>query len=118
MSTKKDKKEYADAKVKSDQAVKARTSKSRLSVLAREYAQEPKKPVSLAPFYAAYLGKVVRVSLNGISVFIPCNGRTYEVPESFAAELKGRVYRVNQSLNKQKKASDIKFERYAGELKL
>jgi ribosomal protein S12 len=118
MATKNDKKEYSDAKVKSDQAVKQRTSRTSRAVLARKYAQEPKKPVSLSPFYSAYLGKVARISLNGISVFVPCNGRTYDVPESFAAELKGRVYRIDQSLNRQKKAADIKFERYAGELKL
>ena len=111
-------KKTEDVKVKSDQAVKQRTGRSRTAALARQYAQEPKKPVSLSPQYKPFFGKVARISLNGISIFIPCNGRTYDIPESFAAELRGRVYRTDQSLQRQNKAAEIKFERYAGELKL
>ena len=116
MATKK--KSVEVEKAQSDKNVRQRTARSKIAALAQQYSNEPRKPVSLSPQYQPYFGKVARISLNGISIFIPCNGRTYDIPESFAAEIRGKIYRTDQSLQRQNKASEIKFERYAGELKL
>lgn len=40
------------------------------------YREEKKVPVTISPFYAPYLGKVVRQSVNGIIVDVPADGKT------------------------------------------
>lgn len=108
--------DYEKLKVEMDRAVNTRVS--RTSILVREYQKEKKIAVSLSPFYAPYLGNVARIAVNGISVFIPCTGKTYEIPETFAAELKSKVAKIDRSIQKQKAAASIQYERYMGELKL
>ena len=39
--------------------------------LAHVYSKEPKVSVMVAPMYAAHFGRVMHVSINGISVAIP-----------------------------------------------
>ena len=51
------------------------------------YKNETRIPVRVAPSYAKYFGRVMHVSINGISVGIRCDGNTVELPESFAAEV-------------------------------
>ena len=75
--------------------------------LVRQYAKEEKKTVMIAPMYEAYFGKRMHVSINGLSVSVPCNGRPYMVPESFAAVVQGRLRAVNEQQAKQKRFSDI-----------
>ena len=47
--------------------------------LVNVYRAEKKVPVTISPFYAPYLGRVVRQSVNGIIVDIPADGQTYNV---------------------------------------
>jgi hypothetical protein len=54
--------------------------------LVNVYKNEPKVPVRVAPAYAKYFGRVMRVALNGIIIAVKCDGNTVELPESFAAE--------------------------------
>lgn len=61
---------------------------------------EPKVSVSVAPQYASEFSRNMRVVINGVSIFIPIDGREYMVPETFAAEIKRRIYKVNQKLNR------------------
>lgn len=85
---------------------------------------EPKIPVSVAPQYAAEFSNNMRVTINGISVFIPIDGKIYMVPETFAAEIQRRVAKVNQKLNRFKKkgngvSNNLVFEEKSiGEIKL
>lgn len=88
--------------------------------LADEYANETRVTVMIAPMYAAYFGRHMHVSLNGISIAVPCNGRPYMIPESYAAEVQARLRRVNDQQAKQKAFADVGNNRESspGELPL
>ena len=47
--------------------------------LVNTYRSEEKVAITISPFYAPYLGRVVRESVNGIIVDIPADGQTYNV---------------------------------------
>ena len=64
-----------------------RKQKSLLQV----YRGENLVPVRIAPSYAKYFGSVMRVSINGIVVSVKCDGRTVQVPETFATEIYRRM---------------------------
>jgi hypothetical protein len=55
--------------------------------LVKKFMAEPLITVTVSPFYAKYLGKTVMISIQGISVYVPANGRPYKVPAKHAAEL-------------------------------
>ena len=84
---------------------------------------EPKVSISVAPQYAAEFSRNMRVVINGVSIFIPIDGREYMVPETFAAEIKRRVNKVNQKLNRlRRKGTTENFnlveEKSIGEVKI
>lgn len=84
---------------------------------------EKRVPVSVAPQYAAEFSNNMRVTINGISIFIPINGKIYMVPETFASEIHRRVAKVNAKLNRFKKKNGmtndvIIEEKSIGEIKL
>lgn len=95
--------EKATHRVNSDVTVRDIRRKS----LGAQYAAEKKFTVMIAPMYEAYFGKRMHVSINGISVSVPCDGRPYMVPESFAALVQSRLRAVNEQQAKQKRFSDI-----------
>lgn len=76
--------------------------------LHKYYKGEEKVPVMFAPFYAPYLGLRVRVSTNGISVFVPCDGRTHMIPKTLAAEAHRKRMSVDKHVSKMKQGADIK----------
>lgn len=85
--------------------------------------KEPKVSINVAPQYAAEFSNNMRVTINGISIFIPIDGRDYLVPQSFADEIKRRVHKVNQKLNRFKRKGNannvVLFEEKSiGEIKL
>jgi hypothetical protein len=59
--------------------------------LLQVYRGENLVPVRIAPSYAKYFGSVMRVSINGIVVSVKCDGRTVQVPETFATEIYRRM---------------------------
>lgn len=61
---------------------------------------EEKVDVSVAPQYCNEFSNNMRVTINGISIFIPIDGKTYRVPKTFADEIARRVRKVNQKLNR------------------
>lgn len=74
--------------------------------LVNVYKSEPQIAVTVAPSYAKYFGRIMRVALNGVSVAVPCNGSSVKVPESFAAEIHARMQKINeQELRAQKMSS-------------
>lgn len=84
---------------------------------------EKKVKISVSPQYAAEFSNNMRVTINGISIFIPIDGREYLVPESFADEIKRRVHKVNQKLNRFKRKGNennvvMLEEKSIGEIKL
>lgn len=85
--------------------------------------KEPKVSISVSPQYAAEFSNNMRVTINGISIFIPIDGRDYLVPQSFADEIKRRIHKVNQKLNRFKRRGNTNNvvmieEKSIGEVKL
>lgn len=88
--------------------------------LVNVYKGETKVPVTVSPFYAPYLGRVVRVSVNGIIVDIPADGKTYQVNKTHADHIVSKIKRIDAMIARQKRAGDISnnFEYSPGELHL
>lgn len=88
--------------------------------LVTTYRNEEKRPVTISPFYAPYLGKVVRVSVNGIVVDIPADGQTYKINKTHADHITAKIKRIDAMIARQKRAGDVSnnFEYAPGELHL
>jgi hypothetical protein len=96
-----------------------RTEIKRKSLVSK-YREEPKFAVSISPFYAPYLGKVVRQIVNGIVVDIPADGKTYMVNKTHASHILTKIRRVDAMIARQQRAGDIQnnFEYSPGQLHL
>lgn len=88
--------------------------------LVNKYREEKKVPVTISPFYAPYLGRVVRVSVNGIVVDIPADGQTYNINKTHADHITTKIKRIDAMIARQKRAGDVSnnFEHAPGELHL
>ena len=75
--------------------------------LVNVYKNEPQIAVSVAPSYAKYFGRVMRVALNGVVISVRCDGNTVKVPESFAAEIHARMQRINEQELRAQKMSKV-----------
>lgn len=84
------------------------------------YSREKKVSTYLSPMYRPYLGNVADISVNGVSVFIPVDGQTYEIPETFADLVNQKRMAIDAMLTKQQRMSDVQnnVESSPGELKL
>lgn len=121
------------AKIKEDTTVKAKeegtvtkaAEKSLQAVelrrrsLAKTYKDEKKVSVSVSPLYKAYFGASMTVDLNGFSVVIPCDGRPYKVPYSFALTAKSKIAKVDLMIERGKKMRNVtsNVESTPGEIK-
>jgi hypothetical protein len=88
--------------------------------LAVSLKKQEKVPIQISPLYQPYFGKVHTVTINGISVAIPCDGKTYMVPKTFAEEAKIRIFKQDQLIQKKNRLGDVSnnFENSPGELNL
>lgn len=88
--------------------------------LFRDYTKETKVPVYMSPMYAPYLGNVMNVTLNGITIFFPIDGSTHLVPQSFADIIEERRVMVDATIAKKKRLADIQANKEStpGELEL
>jgi hypothetical protein len=88
--------------------------------LVNVYKSEKKVPVTISPFYAPYLGRVVRQSVNGVFVDIPADGQTYYVNETHADHIIAKIKRIDAMIARQKRAGDVSnnFELAPGELQI
>ena len=88
--------------------------------LGEKFRNEEKVPVSISPLYKPYFGNVMTVSINGISCAVPVDGKTYQIPKSFAEEVNIRKFKQDELMERAKKLSDVKnnFETSPGELAL
>lgn len=64
--------------------------------LINAYRNEEKIPVRVAPSYARYFGRVMRVAINGIIVAVRCDGSTTSLPKSFAVEVLRRMSEMDK----------------------
>jgi hypothetical protein len=88
--------------------------------LIKDYKDEDLVDIYLSPMYKPYFGNVMRVMINGISIYFKVDGSTQKVPKSFADEITQRRLAVDSILNKQHKMADIpnNVETSPGEINL
>lgn len=115
--------DVATATVNTVEAVAARSYnalEAKRKSLVNVYRNEEKVAITVSPFYAPYLGKVVRVSVNGIVVDIPADGQTYKINKTHADHITAKIKRIDAMIARQKRAGDISnnFEHAPGELHL
>ena len=75
--------------------------------LAQIYTGQKKFPVRIAPSYAKYFGRIMRVTINCVAVAIPCNGQVYNIPEAFACECERRMREMDAYELKSRKLADV-----------
>lgn len=85
----------------------AEADKKQKSLL-QVYRGEHLVPVRIAPSYSKYFGSVMRVSINGIVVSVKCDGRTVQVPETFATEIYRRMANMDAYELKTSKMANVR----------
>lgn len=87
--------------------------------LYKHYKSEERVEIMIAPMYAPYFGNKMTVSINGISIIVPCDGKKVSVPSTFAAEINRRIYEVNRRVEREKGMADkAVYEDSPGEARL
>ena len=89
-------------------------------MLARSMRQQEKVAVSISPLYRPYFGRTMPVTINGASVYVPCDGKTYMVPKVFADEIAVRISNQDDLIAKKRRLGDVSnnFETSPGELQI
>jgi hypothetical protein len=84
------------------------------------YREEKKVPMYLSPMYRPFVGNVMRIMINGISIFFKVDGSTQMVPSTFADEIVKRRLAIDAILTKQNRMAKIpeNYESAPGELNL
>lgn len=88
--------------------------------LARTFKAQTTVPVAIPPLYKPYFGKVMVVTLNGVSVAVPCDGKTYQIPQAFANEIAVRLDNQNELIERKNRLGNVQnnFESSPGSLNL
>lgn len=92
----------------------------RRSELTKHYQDQDKVPMYLSPMYRPYFGNVMRVMINGISIYFKVDGSTQLVPQTFADEITARRLAVDATIMKQRKMENVSsnYETAPGDLKI
>jgi hypothetical protein len=61
----------------------------------QEFRNEIKKPISIPKSMANFLGPNLNVTVNGIRVSIPCDGKTYYINETHYEHARERMAKVD-----------------------
>ena len=98
-----------------DQLVIAENLKTQMRLKIRD---EELVAVTLAPTYRHPFGKVMPVRLNGYTIYVPCNGKTYKIPKSYAAIVHARRRAYDEQELRHEGMAQIQnnFEQYPGQL--
>ena len=103
-------------KEKQSGSVAAMTADNNLSVnalekkrfsLVEKYKAEKKYKVKGAPAYQAHFGSVMSIIINGVLVTVPLDGRSYEIPESFAQVFNSRIRQIDNMALQQSALADV-----------
>ena len=103
-------------KVKQSGSVAAMTADNNQSVnalekkrfsLVEKYKAEKKYKVKGAPAYQAHFGSVMSIIINGVLVTVPLDGRSYEIPESFAQVFNSRIRQIDNMALQQSSLADV-----------
>lgn len=103
-----------------EQAVEIANTERNKETLANKYRNEEKVPMAVSPLYRPYFGNVMKVSINGISIYMPIDNTTHYVPRTFADEITSRVKAIDNIMKKQDRMANIasNLESTPGELPL
>ena len=106
--------------VEAENAIAYNALEAKRKSLVNVYRNEDKVAITISPFYAPYLGRVVRVSVNGIIVDIPADGQTYKINKTHADHVTAKLKRIDAMITHQKRVGDVSnnFEYAPGELHL
>jgi hypothetical protein len=63
------------------------------------YRNERKIPVSVPKTFQAQFGHTLDITVNGVRVSIPCDGKTYSINETHAIHAKERIAKVDRLLS-------------------
>lgn len=83
------------------------TAENRRKELAKTYKAEDTREVSISPLYRPYLGRMLQISINGITVVVPVDGSIVKLPVSFADEVSSRVMAIDATLKKAERMADV-----------
>ena len=85
-----------------------------------ELVSQDKVEISMAPMYRPYFGDVMTVSLNGLSIYFPLDGRAYKVPVAYAMIIQQRRRAVDDYITRTNKMADVQsnLEQTPGDLEL
>ena len=75
--------------------------------LVEKYKAEKKYKVKGAPAYQAHFGSVMSIIINGVLVAVPLDGRSYEIPESFAQVFNSRIRQIDNMALQQSALADV-----------
>jgi len=65
-----------------------------------QFREERKEPVSVPKLLAAYIGPQLVVSVNGVRVSIPADGKTYYINATHALAARERMAKINRMQSK------------------
>ena len=75
--------------------------------LVEKYKAEKKYKVKGAHAYQAHFGSVMSIIINGVLIAVPLDGRSYEIPESFAQVFNTRIRQIDNMSLQQSVLSDV-----------
>lgn len=106
--------------IEQNQTVEVHQRDKKRQALGRSYKKEAMVPVSIAPFYKPYLSSSAMISANGISVYVPCDGRVHKIPATHAGILFDTIDQINKNLERNSRMSDVQknVESGIGSMKL
>lgn len=95
-------------------------AQNRRKQLHKIYMHQEKVPMYMSPMYRPYTGNVMRVMINGISIFFKVDGSTQLIPKTFADEVVRRRKAIDRQLSRLNKMSNVpqNNESAPGELNL
>jgi len=102
-----------EAMLQMTQAVRSKTFADKLKA-------EKLCEVTVSPLYAPEFSRNQPVSINGVRINVPTDGKVYKVPESFAMIINERKRAADEKFKRLNKMADVtnNKERNPGELKL
>ena len=114
-----EKEEVIQEKKKTSKVEDVQTVEVRRRELASKYRKEKKIGVSISPMYRPYFGSKMAVSINGIAVYVPCDGKVYNLPKIFAVEVMSRIRKIDEMITKKERMMNIagNVESSPGDLK-
>ena len=88
--------------------------------LAETYKAQDQVEVIGAPMYRSWFGNSMPISVNGILISVPLDGRRYKIPKTFARIFNARIQSVNDDIEQAKRRSNVSsnLEQFPGQLDL